>query len=47
MHVMMEKPLAVSIADGGASAQAAAKGKIQVIVNYETTWYPSHAASGR
>jgi len=44
MHVMMEKPLAVSIADGERIRQAAAKGKIHVIVNYETTWYPSHAA---
>ena len=44
MHVMMEKPLAVSIADGERIRQAATKGKIHVIVNYETTWYPSHAA---
>ena len=44
MHVMMEKPLAVSVADGERIRQAAAKGKIHVIVNYETTWYPSHAA---
>ena len=39
IHVMMEKPLAVSLADGRAMAAAAKKGKIQVIVNYETTWY--------
>ena len=44
IHVMMEKPLAVSIADGERIRQAAAKGKVHVIVNYETTWYPSHAA---
>ena len=44
MHVMMEKPLAVSVDDGERIRQAAAKGKIHVIVNYETTWYPSHAA---
>ena len=44
MHVMMEKPLAVSVADGERIRQAAAKGKVHVIVNYETTWYPSHAA---
>ncbi len=44
IHVMMEKPLAVSIADGERIRQAAAAGKIHVIVNYETTWYPSHAA---
>ena len=44
IHVMMEKPLAVSSADADRIRQAAAKGKIHVIVNYETTWYPSHAA---
>jgi predicted dehydrogenase len=41
IDVMMEKPLAVSMADARAIAAAAAKGGIQVIVNYETTWYPS------
>ena len=44
IHVMMEKPLAVSLADGERIRKAAAAGKIHVIVNYETTWYPSHAA---
>jgi scyllo-inositol 2-dehydrogenase (NADP+) len=39
IHVMMEKPLAVSLADGRAMAAAAKKGGIHVIVNYETTWY--------
>ena len=42
IHVMMEKPLAVSMADARAIARAAHEGGIQVIVNYETTWYPSH-----
>jgi predicted dehydrogenase len=43
--VMVEKPLAVSLADAQAIAAAARKGGIQVYVNYETTWYPStHAA---
>jgi predicted dehydrogenase len=39
IHVMMEKPLAVSLADARAMAAAAKKGGIHVIVNYETTWY--------
>jgi scyllo-inositol 2-dehydrogenase (NADP+) len=41
IDVMMEKPLAVNMEHARAIAQAAAKGGIQVIVNYETTWYPS------
>src|SRR5664279_4664310 len=39
IHVMMEKPLAVNLADARAIAVAARKSGIQVIVNYETTWY--------
>ena len=39
IHVMVEKPLAVSLADARAMAVAAKKGGIHVIVNYETTWY--------
>ena len=39
IHVMMEKPLAVSLADARAMAAAAKKGGIQVLVNYETSWY--------
>src|SRR6516165_1750545 len=42
VHVMMEKPLAVSYADAQAVAAAAERGHIQVLVNYETTWYPSN-----
>jgi|CZKI01.1.fsa_nt_gi predicted dehydrogenase len=42
IDVMMEKPLAVSLEDARAISAAAAKGGIQVIVNYETTWYPSN-----
>lgn len=44
VHVMMEKPLAVSMEHARAIEKAAARGKIHVIVNYETTWYASHAA---
>ncbi|MGH8639564.1 MAG: Gfo/Idh/MocA family protein [Burkholderiales bacterium] len=44
IHTMMEKPLAVSNADAERIRRAAAQGNIQVLVNYETTWYPSHGA---
>src|SRR5215510_15134892 len=48
VHVMMEKPLAVSLEDARAIEKAAAAGKIHVLVNYETTWYRSnHAAFER
>lgn len=47
IHVMMEKPLAVNMEQAHAIEQAARGGNIQVIVNYETTWYPSHAAMWR
>jgi predicted dehydrogenase len=44
VHIMMEKPLAVSLEDARAIEKAAQQGKIQVIVNYETTWYRSNRA---
>jgi predicted dehydrogenase len=44
IDVMMEKPLAVSMEHAHAIQSAAAQSGIQVIVNYETTWYRSHAA---
>ena len=44
IHVMMEKPLAVNNADAQRIRRAAEAGGIQVLVNYETTWYPSHGA---
>jgi predicted dehydrogenase len=43
--VMMEKPLAVSNEDARAIQAAAQRGKIQVLVNYETTWYRSNRAA--
>jgi predicted dehydrogenase len=43
--VMMEKPLAVSHEDARAMQAAAQRGKIQVLVNYETTWYRSNRAA--
>lgn len=42
IDVMMEKPMAVNLDDAKAIAAAAKKGGIQVVVNYETTWYPSN-----
>jgi predicted dehydrogenase len=41
--VMMEKPLAVGMDHARAIQNAAASSGIPVIVNYETTWYRSHA----
>jgi glucose-fructose oxidoreductase len=43
--VMMEKPLAVSLEDARAIEKAAREGNIQVLVNYETTWYASNQAA--
>jgi predicted dehydrogenase len=45
VHVMMEKPLAVSLEDAIAIQRAAQQGEIHVLVNYETTWYPSNRAA--
>jgi predicted dehydrogenase len=42
--VMMEKPLAVSDEAAHAIQRAASRSHIAVMVNYETTWYPSHGA---
>jgi predicted dehydrogenase len=43
--VMMEKPLAVSLEDALDIEKAAHTGKIQVLVNYETSWYRSNHAA--
>jgi glucose-fructose oxidoreductase len=40
--VMMEKPLAVSIEAARAIERAAREENIPVLVNYETSWYPSN-----
>jgi predicted dehydrogenase len=45
IDVMMEKPLAVNMKDARAMAAAAKKGGIQLLVNYETTWYPANQAA--
>jgi len=41
--VMMEKPLAVDMVQSRAIQKAARDSGIPVMVNYETTWYKSHA----
>jgi len=45
VHVMVEKPLTVSMEDARAIAHAAKQGGIHVLVNYETTWYSSNHAA--
>jgi predicted dehydrogenase len=45
LHVMMEKPLAVNLEQARAIEAAAKKGGIQILVNYETTWYPANQAA--
>jgi predicted dehydrogenase len=45
VHVMVEKPLAVSLDHARRMAALAARHRVHVLTNYETTWYPStHAA---
>jgi predicted dehydrogenase len=45
ISVMMEKPLAVSYKDALAMAEAARKGHIHVLVDFETNWYASNKAA--
>jgi len=45
MHVMMEKPMAVSYKDALEMADAAHNGHVHVLVDYETSWYPSNKAA--
>ena len=45
LHVMMEKPLAVNMEHARAIESAAKKGGVEVLVNYETTWYPGNQAA--
>jgi len=45
VHVMVEKPLAVNLEHAKAIAAAAKQGGIQVLVNYETTWYAANQAA--
>jgi predicted dehydrogenase len=41
IHVMVEKPLALNAAEAREIEQLAAKYRIHVLTNYETTWYPT------
>lgn len=45
VNVMVEKPLSVNLEQARAIAAAAKKGGIHVVVNYETTWYPTTRAA--
>jgi predicted dehydrogenase len=41
VHVMMEKPLAVSLAHAQRMAALARRYHVHLLTNYETSWYPS------
>lgn len=41
IHVMLEKPLAVSLVHAKKMEQLAKKHNIHLLTNYETTWYPT------
>jgi predicted dehydrogenase len=46
IHVMVEKPLSISLKEAKQMQQLAQKHAIHLLVNYETTWYPTiHKAS--
>jgi|SRR5882672_11844875 len=45
VHVMVEKPLAISYQDALAIQDAAQRGHIHVLVNLETSWYASNTAA--
>jgi scyllo-inositol 2-dehydrogenase (NADP+) len=45
IDVMMEKPLAVNMKHARAIESAAKKYGIEIVVNYETTWYPGNTAA--
>ncbi|THD66505.1 Gfo/Idh/MocA family oxidoreductase [Robertkochia marina] len=42
IHVMVEKPLAISLKDAERMASLARKYNIHLLTNYETTWYATH-----
>jgi predicted dehydrogenase len=42
IDVMLEKPLAINLAEASRMAAAAKKGGIEVVVDYETAWFPGN-----
>src|SRR5690606_30956555 len=44
VHVMVEKPLATTLADAKEIAQLAAQHDIHILTNFETSWYASNQA---
>ncbi|MEZ4993097.1 MAG: Gfo/Idh/MocA family oxidoreductase [Saprospiraceae bacterium] len=42
IHVMVEKPLAISVKHAKEMEALAKKHRIHLLTNYETTWYPTH-----
>ena len=47
IHVMVEKPLAVSLKHAKKMEKLAKKHNIHLLTNYETTWYPSNHKAKR
>jgi len=47
IHVMVEKPLAVSVEHARKMEALAKRHSIHLLTNYETTWYASHHAARR
>jgi predicted dehydrogenase len=45
VDVMMEKPLATNMKQARAIASAVNRSHIQLVVNYETSWYPANQAA--
>ncbi len=43
IHVMVEKPLAVTLAHAKRMQELASRFKIHILTNFETSWYPSTA----
>ena len=44
LHVMVEKPLALDLDEARRMSEATRKAGVELLTNYETTWYPSNGA---